>query len=152
MALPAVRSSRSMSRREDPFREFEDLYGQLGRWMDSAFGRVAEAWRTWSPLADVSETEDAYLVEVELPGVKRNDVTVDLAGTELTINGERKETERQGWFRHRTRRTGQFHYRVTLPQHADADPVKATLEDGVLTVRVPKSDAAKRRRITVNGA
>jgi HSP20 family protein len=153
MTLPAVRSSGSLAR-WDPFREFEDLYTQMGRLMDAAFGRAgdgAAGVRAWSPAADVSETEDAYLVEVELPGVKREDITIDLVGTELAINGELKEKERQGWFRHRTRRTGQFVYRVTLPQDTDADKITATLDAGVLTVRVPKSETAKPRRIAISG-
>jgi HSP20 family protein len=153
MALPAVRSSSPLTR-WDPFRELEDLYSQMGRWMDSVVGRFDGAdggVRAWMPLADVSETPEAYLVEVELPGVKRDDVTIDLVGRELAISGELKEKERQGWFRHRTRRTGQFAYRVTLPHDVNADGIEATLESGVLTVRVPKSDAAKPRRIAITG-
>ncbi|PWK86856.1 HSP20 family protein [Lentzea atacamensis] len=150
MALPAVRSSGQLGRR-DPFREFEDLYGQLGRWMDSVVSSVGEGVRAWAPLADVTETGEAYLVEVELPGVKRDDITVDLAGTELSISGEIKEKERQGLFRYRTRRVGQFSYQVTLPQDVDADKIQADLADGVLTVRVPKTEAARPRRIAING-
>ena len=151
MTLPALRSSRSLGR-WDPFREFEDLYSEMGRWMDSVFGRVdgAPAARTWAPLADLTETEDAYLVEVDLPGVKRDDLTIDLTGTELSVTGELKDKERQGWLRHRTRRVGRFGYRVTLPQDVDADKVEATLADGVLTVRVPKTEAAKPRRIQIS--
>ncbi|EHR48436.1 molecular chaperone (small heat shock protein) [Saccharomonospora marina XMU15] len=150
MTLPAVRSSSSL-RHWDPFREFEDLYSQMGRWMDSVAGRLDEGVRAWAPLADVTETEDAYLVEVDLPGIKRDDITIDVVGTELAINGEVKQKERQGWFRHRTRRTGQFAYRVTLPQDVNADKIEATLDEGVLTVRVPKTEAAKPRRIAING-
>lgn len=149
MALPAVRSSSPLGR-WDPMREFEDLYGQLGRWMDSVVSSVGESVRGWAPLADVTETDEAYLVEVELPGVKRDDITVDLAGTELSINGEAREKERKGLFRQRTRRIGQFSYQVTLPHDVDADRIQADHADGVLTVRVPKTEAAKRRRIAIN--
>ncbi len=147
MTLPAVRSSGPVGN-WDPFREFDDLYRQMGRWLNSVAGWTGDE-RTWSPLGDVTETDDAYLVEVDLPGVKRDDITVDLAGSELTITGELKEKERQGLFRHRTRRTGQFSYQVTLPRDVDADKIKANLADGVLTVRIPKSDAVKPRRIAV---
>ncbi|WP_158847848.1 Hsp20/alpha crystallin family protein [Saccharothrix deserti] len=150
MTLPAVRSSGPPGR-WDPFREFEDLYREMGRWMDSVTGRLDEGVRAWSPLADVAETDDAYLVEVELPGVKREDINIDLIGSELAITGELKEKERQGLFRSRTRRTGQFSYRVTLPHDVDADKVEANLADGVLSVRVPKSEAAKPRRIAISG-
>ncbi|MBV9844785.1 MAG: Hsp20/alpha crystallin family protein [Kutzneria sp.] len=151
MALPMARSS-GRTGRWDPLREFEDLYGQMGRWMDAAFGRAGESGTSWLPAADVSETDEAYLVEVDLPGVKREDITIDLVGNELTVSGELKEMEREGWFRRRTRRTGRFEYRVSLPHDVDTDKIDANLADGVLTVRVPKSEAAKPRRITVSGS
>jgi HSP20 family protein len=68
---------------------------------------------------------------------------------ELTITGEIKERERKGILRRRTRRTGRFEYRVTLPGETDADNVDAKLEGGVLTVRVPKSGRARPRRVEV---
>ncbi|MEV6717609.1 Hsp20/alpha crystallin family protein [Lentzea sp. NPDC051208] len=148
MALPAVRSSGPLGR-WDPFREFEDLHGRLGSLLESVAGSVGDTVR--APLADVTETAEAYLVEVELPGVRRDDVVVDLAGNELSISGEVREKERQGLFRHRTRRVGQFSYGVTLPRDVDADRIEAELADGVLTVRVPKTEAAKPRRIAING-
>ncbi|NIJ10560.1 HSP20 family protein [Saccharomonospora amisosensis] len=150
MALPAVRSSSPVDR-WSPLFEFEDLSNQLSRMLYSAMNVAEPAWRGWSPMADLSETEDAYLVEVEVPGVKREDLTVDLTGRELRINGERKQKQREGWFRHRTRRIGRFHYSVTLPQDVEADKIDASLADGVLTVRAPKSASAKPRRITVSG-
>lgn len=144
MALPAVRSS-ARSGRRDPFREFEDLYGQLSRWMES----VADGVRAWAPPADVTETGEAYLVEVELPGVRRDDIEIDLSGTALSISGQVEEKERRGLLRHRTRRVGQFSYRVVLPQDVDGDRVQADLADGVLTVRVPKVETAVPRRIAI---
>jgi HSP20 family protein len=135
MALPAVRSNGTLSR-WDPFRELDDFYG---RWVGA---------RTWAPLADVSETDEAYVVEVEVPGVKREDVSLDLAGSTLAISGELKEKE--GRFHHRTRRTGKFQYRVTLPRDADGERVEATLDEGVLTVRVPKSEANRPRKIEIS--
>lgn len=69
----------------------------------------------WSPLVDIEETDDDHLVEAELPGVKRENVSIDLAGSELTITGEVKERERTGRLRQRTRRSGRFEYRVRLP-------------------------------------
>ncbi|SDD13662.1 Hsp20/alpha crystallin family protein [Actinokineospora iranica] len=149
MALPAVRSGNQVGR-WDPFREFEDLYSQLGRWMDSALGRLDQGI-AWAPLADVTEVEDAYVVEVDLPGVKREDVAIELVGNDLVVTGELKQKERQGLLRHRTRRTGEFSYRVTLPDSVDADKVEASLDEGVLTIRVAKSEAAKPRRIAIRG-
>lgn len=151
MSLPVLRSNDTVDRWE-PFRELENLYSQMGRWMDSAFGRLDGTASAWSPLADVSETDDAYVVEVELPGVKRDDVTIDLVGSELVVSGEHREKERQGLLRHRTRRVGRFHYRVQLPEAVDGDDVEARLEDGVLSIHVPKSEAAKPRRIAITGS
>jgi HSP20 family protein len=146
MALPVLRSSDTVSR-WDPLREFEDLRSGLDEWLQSAFSGVA----AWSPLADVSETADAYVVAVDLPGVKREDVTVELVGTTLAITGELKEREQTGWFRSRTRRRGRFEYRTALPHEVDADRIEANLNDGVLTVRIPKSEAIKPRRIKITG-
>jgi len=150
MGVPAVRSSRP-AERWNPFAEFEELHGQLDRLLRSTVASPDAGWRGWAPPVDVSETDDAYVVEAELPGVAREDIDVDLTGRELTITGERKEVERRGWFRHRSRRVGKFHYAVTLPHEVDADRIEATLADGVLTVRAPKATTARSRRITVSG-
>ncbi|HKS44393.1 MAG TPA: Hsp20/alpha crystallin family protein [Amycolatopsis sp.] len=142
MALPAVRSSYTPQLlRWDPFREFDDLFGQLTRLTGST---------TWSPLADVSETDDEYLIELDLPGVRREDVDIELNRDELGITGELKEQEREGLFHRRTRRTGKFAYRISLPPRVDTTAVDASMADGVLTVRVPKSQEAKPRRIAVS--
>jgi HSP20 family protein len=100
-------------------------------------------------MVDIEEQDDAYLVEAELPGVKREDVDVEVGGHELTISGELKESERKGVVRKRTRRTGQFNYRVALPESVDADKVEAKLNDGVLTIRIPKIEKAMRRKVEI---
>jgi HSP20 family protein len=146
MALPVLRSSDTLNR-WDPFREFEGLRRQMDEWLESAFNGVT----VWSPLVDVSETPDAYVVEVDLPGVKRDDVAVELVGNTLAVTGELKEKERSGWLRHRTRRRGQFEYRTSLPGVVEPDQVEANLVDGVLTVRIPRSEAMKPRRIEITG-
>lgn len=140
MALPAMRSAGALSR-WDPFRDF----GELTRWFDTA---VPQAW---SPSADVRETDTEYVLDVEVPGVDRDDITVDLTGNRLAITGELKEQEQEGRFHRRTRRTGKFSYRVLLPRGVDGDKVEAALENGVLTVRVPKSETAQPRRIEIAG-
>ncbi len=148
MALPALRSKNTPDRWE-PFREFEDLYSQMGQWMDSAFGDGDGFLSGWSPLADLTESDDAYLVEVDLPGVKRDDINLELHGSELVVSGEVKEKEAKGERRHRSRRTGQFGYRVTLPEPVDEDKVEASLDDGVLSIRLPKTEAVKARHIEI---
>jgi HSP20 family protein len=106
----------------------------------------------WMPLADIEETEDAWIVEADLPDVDRKDVNVEFRDSELLITGEVKEKDRKGVVRRRARKRGQFEYRVTLPGEVNAEQIEANLHDGVLTVRVPKSEAAKPRRIEVKAA
>jgi HSP20 family protein len=117
--------------------------------MQSIFEPLEEAARPWRPLADLSETDDGYLLEVELPGVTRDDIAIEVTGHQLTISGEFKEKEKGGLLRSRTRRVGRFEYRTDLPQDVDADKVTASLSDGVLTVTVPKNATAKPRRVEI---
>jgi HSP20 family protein len=141
----------------DLFRELDSLNQRLRRYLDSwdqfpslLDDRLLDGHGLgFTPLADVEETDDAYLVEIELAGVKRGDIDVTLSGRQLTVSGERKEKERVGILRRRTRVTGRFHYEVTLPA-ADPDAeVTAGYDDGVLTVRVSKPEADRPRRIPV---
>jgi HSP20 family protein len=148
--LPARRGGQNLTL-IDPSREFEDIYDRMGRPMDVAFGDLGLARLAdlpWSPLADVTETDDAYLVHVELPGIRRDQIGVQLMDRELVISGEIKEHE-NGKRRRSSRRTGRFEYRTVLPGDVKPDAVSAGLADGVLTVTVPKSEAAKPRQIEV---
>jgi len=152
------RRSRLAPERWEPLSELEQVTERMRRVLDQTFGGFggfggfgtspAEAV-AWSPLVDIEEADDAYVVEAELPGVKREDVNIELVGNELAISGELKQRERKGALRRQTRRTGRFEYRVGLPDHVDSDNVEASLNDGVLTVRVPKSERAQRRKIEV---
>jgi hypothetical protein len=90
----------------------------------------------------VEERDDAYVVELELPGVRESDVEVSLAGRRLIVSGERREKERVGLLRRRTRRVGRFYYEVELPGAVDEDGVTASLDEGVLTVMLPKAERA----------
>jgi HSP20 family protein len=135
--------------------EVEQATDRIRRMLDQTFGEGG--WRTLmrtasvlTPPVDIEEQDDAYLIEVELPGVKRDDVDIELVGNELTISGEFKERERAGILRKRTRRIGRFELRVGLPNRVDPEGIQAQLEHGVLAVRVPKSEAAQRRRIEVS--
>jgi HSP20 family protein len=151
--LPERRAGAAPERWE-PLSELDQVTDRMRRMLEQTFGGFG--WPSplteragWSPLVDIEETDDAYVVEAELPGVKREDVNLEVVGNELTIAGECKERERTGIVRRRTRRTGRFDYRVSLPDQVDAENVDASLADGVLTVRVPKSQRAQRRRIEV---
>jgi HSP20 family protein len=105
----------------------------------------------WAPAIDVEETDDAYMVEMELPGAKSDDLSIDVCGNEVRVYGEIKQRERKGILRRQTRKVGEFDYRFSLPGDVDADEITAELSDGVLTLRAPKLETAKPRRITVSG-
>jgi HSP20 family protein len=157
MTLPVLRSHQlqptdTNGRGFDPLREIATLQQRLNHLMTTMLGTdlLPGTADRWTPLADVTETDDAYLVDIEVPGVTRKNLTVEVAGTELRVTGEIIEKEKIGWLRHRTRRVGQFAYRTLLPGGIDAEHITADLADGVLTVRVPKTEAAKPRRVAIN--
>jgi HSP20 family protein len=151
--LMQERRSRSAEGRWEPLSEFEQVNERMRKLLEQAFGGFGLPSSTqaggWSPLVDIEEADDAYVVEAELPAVKKDDVNIEFVGNELIITGEIKERERKGALRHKTRRTGRFDYRVILPEHVDSDKIDAGLSDGVLTVRVPKSQRAQRRKIEI---
>ena len=137
--------------RWDPFSEFEDLYQRMGQLMDSAFeGPWQPFGRAQAPAADLTETGDAYVAEVDLPGVKKDDISIELTGRDLRIVGDYGREDTEGRTLRRARRSGHFEYQVTLPGQADADKITASLADGVLTVTVPKTETEKPRQIQIN--
>ncbi|MDX6692236.1 MAG: hypothetical protein QOG15_3693 [Solirubrobacteraceae bacterium] len=156
MALPVTRpdyAARAPERR-GPFRELEELQERTLQLIENAFGADAlpDGGRVWIPYADIEETDDAWVIEAEVPGVKREDVDIEAHDDELVISGEIKERERAGIIRRRTRRVGRFEYRVTLPNSADADAIEASLDHGILTVRVPKSQEARPKRVEIKSS
>ncbi|HZX02818.1 Hsp20/alpha crystallin family protein [Kribbella sp.] len=149
MALPA-RTARNDTTRWDPAGEFERLTQQLSRLFDDRWADVPSMLREgFTPLADLEETDNAYVLEVELPGVKKKEINIDLDGRRLVISGERPEQQRTGWLRRQTRSWGRFHYEVVLPDNVDPDGVEATLDDGVLRVTVAKGSTGQRRHVDV---
>ena len=130
-----------------PFAEFDRLAGQLRAAMGLTDQRLSDAGFT--PLADIEETDDAYIIELDLPGVRREDVNVEFVGRRLVISGERKERERKGIVHGRSRRVGQFRFEVVLPDDVDHSNVEAEMIYGTLSVRVPKSADEKPKKITV---
>jgi HSP20 family protein len=150
MAVQTPRRFTSSPARWDPFRDLEELQARTAQLIGAALpAALAEDGGIWVPPVDIEETDDEWIIEAEVPGVKREDVNVDLRDNELVITGDIKEKERKGILRRRTRRVGQFEFRVTLPGDADRDRVDADLHGGVLTVRIPKPERAEPRRIEI---
>lgn len=139
--MPVVTRSRS------PFTEMN----RLAREMDSLFGGYSGSNDLWSPPVDVEETADELILTAELPGMQHEDIDVELEDGVLTIQGEKKEEKKtegtQGLLYER--RWGSFTRRFTLPRAVDAGGITASFENGILTVRVPKAEEAKGRKIEI---
>src|SRR5215469_5615688 len=139
--LPTRRGGQSLTI-VDPSREFEDIYNRMGQLMDLALGDFAmprDGNMAWTPFADVVENDDGYEIHAELPGLSKDQIDIQVQDRELIISGEIKNGQR-GRMHRSTRRSGRFEYRTYLPGDIKPEQVGATLSDGILTVRVPKSD------------
>jgi HSP20 family protein len=131
--------------------ELNRLSEQLSRLFDDDWSSPAAGGdRDFVPLADVEETDDAFLLDVDLPGVRKKDINIEIDGRRLVISGERIERERVGLLRRRTRMVGRFRLEVILPTQVDENGIEANIDDGVLHLKVPKSASGKRRRIEVS--
>ncbi len=137
-----------------PTRDVSTLHDEVERMFRQAFGsRYGDASPAgaFSPALDVEETEDAFTLHVEVPGITADAVDVSLEENVLTIAGQRDfydERSADG-FRRIERSFGRFHRAVRLPDRVDGERVTATYRDGLLTVTVPKAEEAKPRRIPV---
>jgi HSP20 family protein len=129
------------------FEDFEDMFGS------GPLMRREAAWLTESPSFEVSETEDEFRVQAELPGMDESDIEVNLEGSELTIRGEkrREHDEKRRDYHLSEMSYGQFSRTFTLPEGVDRDKAKAQFKKGVLTLTMPKTEQVKaqRKRIAI---
>jgi HSP20 family protein len=130
----------------DPFRDVKGMEEEFDRLVGRAFSRNA-----WVPALDVRETDDRFELSLDLPGIDPEAVSVSFEDGMLTISGKREfADENKGATWHRIERGfGTFARSVRLPRTADPDRIEATFDRGVLTVSVPKAEAAKARTIEV---
>jgi HSP20 family protein len=142
MTTLVPRSTRQLAttraNRLDPAREVEELQDRLGQLVAGVFGELSSddgRRPIWSVPADIEETDDAFIVELDLPNVRSQDVNVELRDNELRVSGEYKRKERKDVLRRQMRRVGEFEYVIALPGQLDPDNVDASLADGTLTVR-----------------
>ena len=140
----------------DPFRELEDVSSRLNRIFErplirSESGKEMLAVADWAPSVDISETDTAYLIKGEIPGVKKEDVKVTIENGMLTIRGERKqEKEEKGKKFHRVECSyGSFMRSFQVPDDADEDSVKAEFKGGMLNITLPKSAKSKSKSVDV---
>jgi len=136
-----------------PFRELGTFRREMDRLWDRFFGEeplgrgfVGE----WSPTVDVSETKNELLVKAELPGLDVKDIEVNITGDLLTIKGEKKkEEEEKDEHHHIERYYGSFQRSMRLPVNVQRDKVDATFEKGVLKVKMPKTEEAKKKEVKI---
>ena len=141
-----------------PFRAMRRMADEMDRLFDD-FGsgrRWSRPWREtgaefWAPEVEVFQKNNELTIRADLPGLKREDVTVEITDNEVTIQGERKhekEEEREGYYRSE-RAYGSFVRSFTLPESASGEKVSAEFKDGLLTVHLPKDEKAKPKSIDV---
>jgi HSP20 family protein len=137
------------------FGRLSSLRDELDRLFESPWAELARTSQLlsgWTPALDVHEDKDNFVVQAELPGMKREEIDVSLHDGALSISGERKaEKKYEEAEVYRTERFfGKFQRTVTLSAPVAADKVKAQYKDGVLTITLPKTEAAKPKQIDVN--
>jgi HSP20 family protein len=123
----------------------------INRMFDNFFRGDAATLAAWTPAVDIAESDDDYVVKVELPGVKKDDVKITVEANTLTIRGEKKqEREAKKENYHSVERSfGAFERSFTLPATIQSDRISAAYADGILTVMLPKSTEAKPKQIEV---
>jgi len=133
------------------------FHSEVDRLFDQFFtepfgSRFAPSWRAAWPSLDISEKDDALIVTAEVPGVDAEDLDISVSGDVLTLSGEKREEseERREGFYHSERRFGAFRRTVPLPTAVDREKITAECRDGVLTIRLPKSEQAVAKRIPVS--
>jgi HSP20 family protein len=141
--------------RFDPLQELDAIQARLGRLFPTRSAFMPESEEgllgDWLPATDVQETEKEFLIKADLPEVAKNDVKVHLQDGVLTIEGERRreKEETKKTFHKMEREYGRFIRRFVLPTEVDAAKVQAEFKDGVLNVRLPKSEKATPKTIEV---
>ena len=136
----------------DPFREMEALlntYTMPARRKTTAEDNGPLETGDWAPVVDILETNNEFVLKVELPGVEKDDVQVAIDNHILTVKGEKKNDDQEKKI-HRTEcRYGSFVRHFTLPQDVDVDKVEATCKNGVLSLTLTKMEQAKPKQIEV---
>ena len=151
--------------RFDPFRELDRLQNEVNRLFEGYNGSPSErgngsgnnatppfAGRMWSPSVDVAENQNEIVLHAELPGLKQEDIDIELTGDTLTLRGERKfenEDHREHFVRVE-RSYGRFQRSFTLGVPVQGDKVSASYVNGILEVHLPKSEATKPRKVQVS--
>jgi len=143
--------------RWDPFREMSSLQERMNRLLAdfrtrSPFGEEEMAQGAWIPAVDIYETKESIVLNVELPGVTKDDISLEVKDSTLTIKGEKKleKNVKEENFHRMERTYGSFTRAFTLPSTVQQDKVKAKFRDGILEIMLPKEEEAKPKQIKVD--
>lgn len=138
-----------------PYADLFDMYNKINRLFEQGlWGEEKEQPMTtcWSPATDIYETKDDYVFKIELPGISKEDVKVEVNGDNMEIKGERKEEKeikREDY--HRNERVcGSFMRNFQLPKNADGQKMSASMKDGVLELHIPKREESKTKAIPIS--
>jgi HSP20 family protein len=141
--------------RREPFSELVSLRQAMDKLFEDSFVRPSRMLAAFGeaaiPAIDVYQTPNEFVVKASLPGTKPDDVNIDITGNTLTIKGETKaeqETKNEDYL-YQERRYGSFSRSLVLPSGLQADKIEATMENGILTLTIPKAEEAKPKTIKV---
>jgi len=143
--------------RWDPFRDVATLQDRINRIFNESFGRTRDfdeevSLYDWSPPVDIYETGDGIVLKIELPGVNKDDVSVEVKDNVLTLKGERlldPKIKDENYYR-KERSFGKFNRSFSLQETIKPDLIKASFKDGVLTIEIPRPDEEKPKQVTVD--
>lgn len=140
--------------RFDPFRDITTLRDEMNRLFNRTVGEGVSSGSAWTPAVDIFDTDQAIVLRAELPGLTPEDIDIEIDDNVLTLKGERRfeETVQEGRYYRLERAYGHFQRNITLPQGVKADEISASFDNGVLSVRVPKADEVRPRKIAVEAA
>lgn len=141
----------------DPLRDFSSLQERINRLFDDTMraspkGDEELMRGAWAPAVDIHETDDGFMVTADLPGVKKEDIEIDLKDSTLTIKGEKKfekKAPKENYIRIE-RSYGKFIRSFSLPNNIDSEKIKATFNNGMLELNIPKREEAKPKQITID--
>ena len=142
--------------RWEPLREMATLQNEMNRLFGTFFDTPTttadgNGFRRWIPAMDLVETDDHFVLRADLPGLTKDDVSIELEDRVLTVSGERKaehEDRHEGYYRVE-RAFGSFSRSLTLPEGVEPDSVEASFDNGVLEVRIPKPEERKPRKVEI---
>ena len=142
--------ARPVARHQDPFDQiFESMMPAFFR--PVRMNELAAERLGTKPSIDILDRENEILVRAEVPGVKKEDLSIEVQGNQLFLSGrhEDESEQEQGNYLYRERRFGSFTRSIQLPEDVDGDKVKASCQDGILEITLPKAETAKRKKISV---